>query len=256
MSTIKVMSFNLRTQTTVDGINEFFGKRKDRVIETIFSQTPDLIGFQEVTDDMGEFITRAIESDYLTIGTGRCADRAGESTMIAYNKNKFCLLSLETKWLSETPDVPGSRFSQDQSHCPRIYTMAEFVEKESRSILRMVNTHLDHIGESARLCGAVQIVSRISLANKALPCLNIITGDMNARPDAPAVSTFEKYFENMTRDIGPTFHAFGKRVGDDRPQIDYIFSDGRKISAYAIKDIPVDGVYISDHYPVCAEIEF
>ena len=44
---LKVMSFNLRTDTPKDGINAF-SERYPRVLEVIRNEKPDLIGFQEL----------------------------------------------------------------------------------------------------------------------------------------------------------------------------------------------------------------
>ena len=97
---LKIMSFNLRFNVASDGINSFDG-RKNRVKETIIYEKPDVIGFQEASDGMTEWLKSAIKSKYEIVGTGRNADRTGEGARIAYNKKKFELLSLDTKWLSE-----------------------------------------------------------------------------------------------------------------------------------------------------------
>lgn len=68
---------------------------------------------------------------------------------------------------------------------------------------------------------------------------------------------------DATVNVGGTFHGFGQRKADaegpkNRPsKIDYIFTnlatDPRE--SYAVEDIPVDGIYISDHLPVVAFVE-
>ena len=92
---------------------------------------------------------------------------------------------------------------------------------------------------------------------------DIITGDMNANPGTPEIEMFTS-FENhgrqsidATKELGGTFHAFGQKKADEMPKIDYIFTDMKcDISeSRIIPDIPVEGKYISDHFPVEAFIE-
>lgn len=252
---LKVMSFNLRVDVPQDGKNSFDG-RKDRVKETIMYEKPDVIGFQEATDEMADWLKNALKSKYEIVGTGRNSDRTGEGARIAYNRKKFELLSLDTRWLSENPEIPASRFSADQSECPRVYTDIELIEKNSRKVFRMLNVHLDHVGDFAKLCGAVQILHRLDEDNRRLPCTNILTGDFNAFPDSPTVKTFGAHLKDLTEEIDGTFHGYGKFIGRNIQKIDYIFSDGKKVSrSYAVSDESVDGIYISDHYPICAFIE-
>ena len=219
-------------------------------------EKPDIIGFQEANDEMTEWMKTDLRSKYIIVGTGREKDLRGEGARIAFNRKKFELVYLDTRWLSETPDIPASRFVLDQSLCPRVYTVAEFVEKRTRKIFRVFNAHLDHEGEKARLCSAVQIISRIQEENKRLKCTNILMGDFNAVQETDEIRTFDKYLCELTKDIGYTIHEYGKRPAEKCPHIDYIYTDGKSGGkAYKVKDESVGGVYISDHYPVCAFVE-
>ena len=69
-----------------------------------------------------------------------------------------------------------------------------------------------------------------------------------------ATALASRTFRDATSGISQTFHNFGKLSGAYK--IDYIFTDGKASGAYAVSDNPEDGIYLSDHYPVCAEIEF
>ncbi len=253
---IKLMTFNLRIAVASDGINAF-DNRKERIKETIMYERPDVIGFQEASDSMIDWIKVAIRSKYTVIGTGRNADRTGEGARIAFKKKKFELVSLETSWLSETPNIPGTCYSVDQSSCPRVFTAVELMDKKTKKIFRVINTHLDHRGEFARVCGATQIVQYISMKNKLIPCPNVVMGDLNARPESDAIKIFKTHVPDITEEVGQTFHGFGKFPNDPDWHIDYIFSDAKKAApSYAVPDESVGGVYISDHYPICAFIEF
>ena len=66
----------------------------------------------------------------------------------------------------------------------------------------------------------------------------------------------EKY-TNATENIGETFHDFGKTLPENAKQIDYIFTDMRTDvrESFALRKEPKNGIYLSDHHPVCAFLE-
>ena len=111
---IKVMTFNLRTDSEIDGINRFFC-RTDRVLEAIRNENPDLIGFQEVSDRSRAQLRDSL-TNYVVVGCGRYKDYNGEGAPLAFRKDKFEMVSMETFWLSCTPKIPESRYEgSDQS---------------------------------------------------------------------------------------------------------------------------------------------
>ncbi len=255
---IGVMTFNLRVDAEIDGINRF-PHRKGRILEVIEKHKPHVIGFQEANDTMREWLAEALSGGgYTVVGCGRNTDFRGESVPVAFLTDAFDLKMTDTKWLSPTPDVPGSTFGGDQSHCPRILTSAILSPREGREFL-FLNTHLDHKGENARVLGARCVTEYIEKAG--LPF--VITGDMNARPCDQAIKEFLSSAPNgkncvdATSNVGGTFHAFGRKVGEERTKIDYIFTDMDcdPSESFAISEPPVDGVYVSDHDPVIAFIE-
>lgn len=249
---LKVMTFNLRIDLPADGINAF-SNRTEKIRRMLLSESPDIIGTQEVNESMLAWAEQALGDKYISVGTGRQKDFSGEGARIFYDFKKFALLRLETKWLSETPDVPESRYSVDQSACPRVYTLAEFVERNTRTVFRVINVHLDHKGEAAKLCGAVQLMQRIAAENASFPMKTVLTGDFNALPDSPTVKTVRAHLSDLTENLAGTFHGFGRLSPQDRRKIDYIFSDAPAAkNACLVPDEPQDGVYVSDHFPVCA----
>ena len=251
---MKIMSFNLRYDEPYDGINAF-SNRIPRVLDTITKESPDIIGFQEVTDSMRKTM-RDILTEYVTVGCGRDITYHGEAMLIAYKKDLFELIEVKNIWLSETPNIPGTKYGFDHSGCPRMYTSILLKHNDIEKPFRFINTHLDHQGEKARVLEAEQLCSDI---DKNEECF-ILTGDFNATPEAPEIQLITDRLKHRgcvdcTKDLGPTFHAFGKLPQDKHVKIDYIFTDGRCKNAYRVQDIPVNGQYYSDHNAVCAEIE-
>ena len=69
MSKIKVMTFNLRVEANVDGINHL-KNCKGKIIDTINFYQPDLIGFQEARNETRDWLSNTL-NDYTVIGCGR-----------------------------------------------------------------------------------------------------------------------------------------------------------------------------------------
>lgn len=254
MSTIKVMTFNLRYDSEQDGINSFTN-RFDRVLEVIKKENPDIIGFQEVIESMRDRLRRALP-DYCMAGCGRDSEYHGEAMMIGYRADRMEMILCENIWLSLTPSIPGSRYGGDQSGCPRMYTSLLLKHNDVEKPFRFINTHLDHVGENARYLGALQLVQAISQYNEKF----VLTGDFNAEPDSPEIKLITSALSyrgaiDCTEGFEPTFHNFGKLSKEERVKIDYIFTDGKCEKSYIVEDVPVNGQYYSDHYAICAYIE-
>ena len=254
---IKVMTFNLRLDTPYDGENRFIN-RTGQVLDAIKRADADIIGFQECKDGMRDFLVNSLPG-YTVVGCFRSSVLTDEATPVAFRNSLFELVELKNKWLSATPDIPGSTFGGDQSGCPRIYTAATLYHRPSGKMLRAVNTHLDHAGKQARLFGAMQIVQELSLVD--LPF--VLTGDLNASPRDPEIRlitdsdptrAFGRKTVDCTCGLPGTFHDFGRIPPENRGKIDYIFTDLQPLSASAVDDPAPSGKYYSDHLALCAEI--
>ncbi len=252
---IKVMTFNIRYDNPGDGEYRF-DNRKDGIKKFLDKEKPDLIGFQEVLPHVRAWLSDNL-TDYVLLGMGRGKNYDDESASIAYRRDKFDLVRFEQFMLSDTPDIPGSRFHLDQSDCPRICSLATLVDRETTTVFNFANTHLDHIGRYAKVCGASMIVSKVLAGKEPLPFF--ITGDMNGRPNDPEILVFKNApgVNDLTcgiPDDGITFHNYGKVEKDYK--IDYIFSSGKAVEGtLTLHDDKVNGVYLSDHYPVSVVAE-
>ena len=248
---IKVMTFNIRYDTKDDGVNCFDG-RKDMIKKFLDKEMPDIVGFQEVLPHVRQWLSKNL-TEYVVLGMGRKEDYSDEGVSIAYRKDKFDLYKFDQFWLSETPDVPGSRFVLDQSQCPRITVLATLVCKEDSKVFTFANTHLDHVGKMARVCGASLLMTRLMNNNK-YPFF--LTGDFNDFPDSEAIQTILKVkgVKELTEDISAddvTFHNYGKITKSHK--IDYIFSNKETTldkKSLKIHTDNADGIWLSDHYPI------
>ena len=250
---MKTMSYNILCYGKDGHERE---KREPMVLEIIRKNNPDTFGVQEATPEWMDFLKKSL-TEYSYVGVGRDdGDNKGEYSAVFYKTDSFNVLDKGNFWLSETPEKPGKGWD---AACVRICSWVLLENKENSKKFIHLNTHLDHKGSEARKLGALDVVRYLS--EQHLPC--IITGDMNAVPGTPEIDAFTAYEINgkpvidATATLGGTFHGFGKYSPERAPKIDYIFTDlpCDTSKSYIVTDTPADGLYISDHNPVCAFVE-
>lgn len=242
-----------------DGINAW-KFRRDRVLNKIDQERPEVIGFQELLPHQADWLRKHMP-EYTFVGHGRDADYGGERPMIAV-RNDLELLSYSAFWLSPTPAVPGSRF-EIQSQCPRTCVVAEVYFPEQKMTARIYDTHLDHLCAEAREAGLRQLLAVIREDNETNPLPILLMGDFNAAPDDPELQPLfgeegqTLGLKDLTADTGITFHGYGQP--EDSIKIDYIFASEPFIGAHtgtSLWDDEQDGKFLSDHYPVETDFSF
>src|SRR5687768_1518587 len=218
---ITVMSYNIRYDNPGDGVNQW-DKRKAKVFALLKKYDPDIVGVQEALHHQLTDITGNL-TNYGFIGVGRDDGKEkGEYSAILYKKDRFEVPEQNTFWLSETPDVAGSK-SWDAA-ITRVATWAKFRDKKSRREFVLINTHFDHIGNEARKQSAVLLKNRLSEFNE-LPA--VITGDFNCTRLEPPYQTMMNPSGLILTDPAPkdppgTFCSFRVNSIPCRA-IDYIF---------------------------------
>ncbi len=258
---LRVMSFNIRFGTANDGKNHW-DNRKDFLVDTVRAFNPDLLGTQETLGFQRDYLAEKLDG-YEAIGVGRdYGDERGEMTAVLFRKQRFEKLSAGHFWLSETPDVPGSK-SWDTS----LTRMVTWVKLKDRAAtppteLFFFNTHFDHRGEVARHESARLIRKQIASLAGAIP--TVVTGDFNAGEDSPPYKalfdeegpvklfdTFRLKHPQRGSEEG-TFSSFvATEVGGAR--IDWIGCTSQwTVKEAAIDRTSRDGRTPSDHFPVTA----
>ena len=249
---IKLATFNIRCDYNQDGIN-CFSNRKPLILKKIIQEQTHVICFQEVLPHVAVWLKENL-TDYYIIGCGRSSSLEDEQTSIAYQKGKYNLISMETFWLSETPSQPGSRYPQ-QSICPRACTEAVLQNLQTKELFRIINIHLDHEGSKARLLGLGQIFQKLKAEKGFHDIPVLLAGDFNAFPDSEEMQIMKEYprFRDMTELAGGTFHDYGNLSEPEK--IDYIYAEDKLCSCGIEKWMDCsEGVYLSDHYPLCVEM--
>jgi endonuclease/exonuclease/phosphatase family metal-dependent hydrolase len=257
-----VMSYNLRFANPSDGSNSW-DKRKERVTNLINFYEPGLVGTQEGLLHQLKFISRELPY-YQWIGKGRDnGTMEGEFSALFYDTRRFELIenSEETFWLSKTPSKPSKGWDAD---FPRIVTVGIFKDKRTKRQFVVLNTHFDHVGDTARLESAKLIVDTIRRNYSTMPV--ILTGDFNATPGSKPYKVItgkntvlrDAYHTSQTANVGPsfTFEGFTVQSESQKRRIDYIFTNDRfEVKKHAIISSFNQFRYPSDHLPVIATLQ-
>jgi endonuclease/exonuclease/phosphatase family metal-dependent hydrolase len=261
---MRVMSFNVRLSAAKDGDNAW-PKRTELFFATIATYGPDLIGFQEVLADQHDAITARLR-DYAFAGVARDdGKRQGEWSNIGFRTARFTLIDSGTFWLSETPEIPGSK-SWDAA-LTRICSWVRLRETATGKEFVYANTHFDHVGKIARQEASKVISRRVSAIAAGLPAL--LTGDLNINEDNPAYTVLVNpttpgairwidSFREVHPNRGPEEASFNGFKGTTKgSRIDFIFHTTDFVATEsAIDRTSRDGRYPSDHYPVTAVLRW
>ena len=258
---IKVMTLNVRYDNPDDSIYSW-PKRASQVCDFILSEKPDILGLQEVLWNQYQ-VLESIFMDYTSVGAG-CSDgaREGEMNPVFFRKEKFDMVRNITFWLSDSPEVAGSRGWG--SSLPRIVTWMELVDKNSHKHFLFFNTHFAEDSDSARLMSSKILLKEINNISDGFPF--IISGDFNMAPTSAGYSILTGPYESVPllkdsyiitekRPTGPvyTFNGFSDKTKTAR--IDYIFvKNGMKVLDYKTVIKKEKGIFISDHWPVEAVV--
>lgn len=246
---ITSMSFNILYNTSQEGSAE----RMERVVKMIAAYMPDTIGVQEATTTWMNFLKQELGIMYECVGVGRNADLSGECSAVFYRRDKFTLVEEKTLWLSKTPTIAGTKFTD--SSLPRIMTYAVLKRNIDGMMFAHVNTHLDHIGAAEK-----QIEVLVNLL-KDLDYPLIVTGDFNVTPTSEVYKTMVSsgYSDSSaiadSAQVSGTFHAYTDKKDHI---IDYLFIKNGTLAvrSYKVCNEQIDGGLPSDHYPIYVEYQF
>jgi endonuclease/exonuclease/phosphatase family metal-dependent hydrolase len=260
---VTAMTFNIRYGTANDGENSW-KFRKSMVFDVVCDSKSDFIGLQEaMIFQIEEIIQKCPTYEY--IGVTRNVDPTkGEASPVLYNASKWKLLKGGTKWLSETPDIPGSK--SWKSSLPRIFTWGRFQNIEDGYEILIINTHYDHRSAEARVNSSRVIIDHIFTMTNGIS--TILLGDFNAPEDQDPiiylttnqVLPLKDVYRSLNMDYSEkdmTFYGWNEHAPGTGKRLDYVFCT-REIQPVTSRVVQhnVDGRYPSDHLPVIAEFRY
>jgi endonuclease/exonuclease/phosphatase family metal-dependent hydrolase len=261
---LKLMTFNLRLAFGDDGPLDTWEQRRDRAAAIIAQEAPDVLGTQEGwVFQLDDLLARVDGYEYA--GISRTGSDVDEYSAVFWRTDRFDREADGTFWLSPTPDVPSSVFSENQL-CTRIATWVRLAPRDGGPAFTFMNTHVDTKSvDDIQLKSAALLARKLDELAPAGPAF--LTGDFNAAPDSPPyrVLTGAEAFDGTAGDLvdswrelgqaeSGTFHGFtGTATG---ARIDWILHRPGPVTVDAtIVTTAVDGRYPSDHFPVTATVE-
>jgi Metal-dependent hydrolase len=259
---LRVLTFNLRYINSGDTGNRTWTSRRDHVGAMVMKDNADIIGIQEGLRPMLDDL-EARAPGYVEIGGGRDDGMAkGEYSALLVKADRFTVQQSGTFWLSDTPEVAGSKTWGNQ--VVRVCTWAKLYDRRNGRSIHAFNTHLDHQTPLARQKGMELILERMKATGSEGPF--ILTGDLNAKPEEPfhatikgepnhLVDVWATLHPNAPLEESGTCHPFNGQCNGTR--IDYIYAS----KSFGLTDSEIlrdnlDGVYPSDHFPVRATLTF
>jgi endonuclease/exonuclease/phosphatase family metal-dependent hydrolase len=259
---VRLMTYNVRLDTP-DDLENVWANRKSRLFNVIRFNKADIFCLQEPLPNQINDLQQAFP-DFSYYGVGReDGQTKGEYCPIFYDKRRFSALENGTFWLSETPEIPGSKGWY--ATLPRIVSWVKMEDFLTGLTFYLFNTHFDHSSQNARDQSAILLIKKIQEIATDAPI--IITGDFN---DGPSSKPYKTIIENTSglelKDAvsvseyphhGPSFTFVGfDFIGVPGRIIDYIFvNDDVDVTWHATLTDNWDGVYPSDHLPVLIEFE-
>lgn len=249
----KVMTYNIRNSNANDGVNKW-NLRRENLVGLIKKVDPDILGTQEVLLNQLTYLKKSL-SDYESFGAGRNDGKhKGEHSALFFKRNKYELLNGGNFWLSETPQVPGSK-SWDAA-ITRICSWIQLKDKTTGTIFFVFNTHFDHKGKQARRNSATLIRHTVDSLAGSSPV--IVMGDFNLEPSDPGYATMtdksnfkvqlnDSYMDGALAYTDCGFDVNNKNCG----RIDYIFASPQySKNSYTVHTDNNGSYYPSDHLTV------
>jgi endonuclease/exonuclease/phosphatase family metal-dependent hydrolase len=218
----------------------------------------DVIGFQEMESfsrDSGGQINLTLNwllannPDYAAAAVGDPS--VFPSTQpILYRPDRLALLDQGWFFFSNTPDVIYSRTFNGSY--PAFTSWAQFQDKDTGDIFRVINLHTDYASKSNRVQSIELVAERIAPWTTENETLFVI-GDFNARIGDPVVDILTDIGLDFAPVKGATVH-FNRGI-NLFGAIDHIATSGEAQLARnpIVLRQKFDGEWPTDHYPVIAD---
>ncbi|ANE53647.1 endonuclease [Flavisolibacter tropicus] len=264
----RVLTCNIRVALPEDEAKGLgWPQRKDICIDVIKKYKPDILCLQEVLKVQAADFKKAFPAYQLIGFDGPEMDAHPEGyhgiakNPILYDTRRYELIAAGTYWLSETPLVAGS-MSWDTARA-RHANWVRLKEKKSQKEFRVVNLHLDHVSEKAKVEQTKMVVVESAQYQPDFP--QILTGDFNTRFQSKVFESvrgdgWKESYETVYGEVeaGYTTHEFqgaNYEKGASKGRIDFVWYRGgvKPVDAVIIKDA-VNGKYPSDHYFMRADL--
>ncbi len=237
---LRVMTYNI----------EYGHEGLDKVAAVIRDQHPDIVGLQEVDvhwSARSNFVDQAATLSKATGMSYRFAHIYEMQNTDASNRPREFGVALLSRYpITAFSNHNITRHStQDSTAAPSPMPglLEARIDVNGRAF-RVFNVHLDYRGDATvRTLQVKEILQYIG--NDTIP--TILTGDLNAAPEAPELHTLLRF---MVDAQGGVKDEFTYSTTKPEKRIDYVLTSGN-ICGIAARRV---NAFASDHFPVVAEI--
>ncbi|KAI2614927.1 Endonuclease/exonuclease/phosphatase [Hypoxylon sp. NC1633] len=270
---LRIVSFNIRYAATSLETNErpwstrrtgLIGQLNSVIAGASSAGEVVVLGLQEVLDAQLTDIKSGLGSGWTHYGFGRDdGARSGEYNPIIYRTDVLRLVYSEQKWLSPTPDRVSFGWGAGSR---RVSVIAVFEHIATGKRFIHANTHLDNVSSQARSEGIKVVLARIQAVQAQYGPLGVtLTGDFNSAPGGDAYATLES-----TGYLTELWNSGATRLGTNQltytgfsttgqSRIDFVWFGPAAEDRYDARQFEflgnyVDGVFISDHRAVVADL--
>lgn len=265
-ASMRLGTYNLRVVSAdASDADNKWSVRKDRLQQSILDNDFDVFGINEVSSDIQTWFksTAALSNVYSTyIFSPYAQNGIGDRAQgIAYKTAKFTLESSGYFWTSDTPDICSVNDTGSAGNYRRGGCWAIFKHKDSGVRFFFMCTH-GCLNSDVNAKFAYVYEQQEKLHNlDNLP--SFFVGDLNARPEYEASTTFKTYWSDTYLVIDSskrtgcvnTYNGYSNTNGKYR--IDYVYFRGSGVTptAYCCNNTLYGGLYASDHFPVWADFD-
>jgi endonuclease/exonuclease/phosphatase family metal-dependent hydrolase len=187
-----LISSNIRFDNPADGMNSW-SNRRFILTEALLGHSPDIIATQEGRfDQLKDF--ESLLKNFEIIDQHRSWIKERMYPTFFIKRDVFEVINSEDIWLSQTPDVAGSK--SFGSAFPRLMTWVKIQPKNTKINFLVINTHLDHVKKETR-SNQIQVLSQeIKKIWDGVSSL-IIMGDFNDSPESDIRNDLQKEFPSL-----------------------------------------------------------
>jgi endonuclease/exonuclease/phosphatase family metal-dependent hydrolase len=236
-------------------------ERRKTPLDLAFKEmNADVIGFQEMESFAGGNSGKVnLTLDWLLANNpGYAAAAVGDPSVfpstqpILYRTDQLSLLDQGWFFFSETPDVIYSRTFNGSY--PAFASWAQFRNKPSGEVFRIINIHTDYGSRSNRMQSVELVAKRIApwiAANETL----FLLGDVNARFGDPVMDVLEETGLEFAPVEGATYHFnWGINLFAAIDHIAHV-GDATTVAEPVVLRQKFDGEWPTDHYPVIVDYQ-
>lgn len=245
--------------------------RSDEIQDLILKNDPDVLMLQEVSIDWIPYLQSFMQDNgYSYYGYGRYGGELSGSelqsgdqfTPVLWKTDKYDLKDSGHFWLSSTPEVYSAAWIDGTvSKFPRCVNWVILQDKETGGEFMAICVHTDPENDVVRTNSSQLIVEKANEIANGIPV--VMAGDWNMSITDKAYLTVA---ENGYPDVrfvaeettyGGSFNAWGERTDDNYAFGDHVFiSNNMGAKSFEVVNDYYDGVHISDHNPLLAELYY